>query len=274
MNETKRLSTVYGPVRSWRLGMSLGIDLLNIDSICSFDCVYCQLGRIRRVTAERGLFVSTEQVIRDLEAAGPPPVDAVTFSGNGDPTLALNLGDAIKAVRERVDAPIVVLTNSTLLGDAAVRQDLMAADRVFCKLDAVSNDALRRIDRPAINMDVDEIAENIRRFREEFPGQLAIQTMLLTKPDTAWLERYIKLVGMIGPDEIQLNIPSRPVPTEWVPENRGNHGPRPADYRRLGHPGPSEMEAIAAAIRAGTGIPVLLPPAARSAQEDPNLVNA
>ena len=274
MNETEKLSTVYGPVRSWRLGLSLGIDLLNIDSICSFDCVYCQLGRIRRVTAERGLFVTTEQVIRDLEAMGPPPVDAVTFSGNGEPTLALNLGEAINAVRQRVDAPIVVLTNSTLLGDAAVRRDLMAADRVFCKLDAVSNDALRRIDRPAVNMDVDEIAENIRRFREEFPGQLAIQTMLLTRPDASWIARYNKLVCMIKPDEIQLNVPSRPVPTEWVPENRGNHEARPAEYRRLGHPGPKEMEAIAEAIRRGTGIPGLLPPAARSAEEDPSLVNA
>ncbi|HSI88853.1 MAG TPA: radical SAM protein [Pyrinomonadaceae bacterium] len=263
-----RNSTVYGPVRSWRLGLSLGIDLLFVDSICSFDCVYCQLGRINRLTTKREIFVPTEKVIADLKKAGPPDVDAVTFSGNGEPTLALNLGVVIKAVKALVDAPIVVLTNSSLLGDPAVRRDLMAADKVFCKLDAVSNDALRRIDRPAVNMDIDEIAVNIRRFREEFKGEIALQTMLLSMPAESEIARYAKLVRDIMPDELQLNAPTRPVPVDWDIENRGNHEARLVGYRQLKHPGPVEMLLVAGRIETATGIRVLTPPAKKEKAVD------
>jgi wyosine [tRNA(Phe)-imidazoG37] synthetase (radical SAM superfamily) len=261
-------STVYGPVRSWRLGTSLGIDLLFIDSICSFDCVYCQLGRINRLTTRREIFVPTEQVISDLKAAGPPEVDAVTFSGNGEPTLALNLGEVIREIKSRVKAPIVVLTNSSLLGDPAVRRDLMGADKVFCKLDAVSNDALRRIDRPAVNMDIDEIAANIRRFREEFDGEIAIQTMLLSVPAESEIARYAKLVRDIAPDEIQLNAPTRPIPLSWDLENRGNHDSCSIGYRQLKHPGPVEMQIAASRIESATGIRVLTPPVKKEAAAD------
>ena len=92
-------SCVYGPVNSWRMGKSLGIDLLKVDSICSFACVYCQLGKINRLTDERKLFVPTAEVISELKKSNWREADVITFSGSGEPTLAANLGEAICAAK-------------------------------------------------------------------------------------------------------------------------------------------------------------------------------
>ncbi len=129
---------IYGPVPSWRLGASLGIDLLSREEkICSFDCVYCQLGRTDLLTTDRGLYVATKEVLEEI-AALPPEVriDTLTFSGRGEPTLAANLGDAIEAVKRLRREPVAVLTNSSLIGRRDVRSELEQADILVAKLDA------------------------------------------------------------------------------------------------------------------------------------------
>ena len=160
-------NSIYGPVDSWRLGRSLGVDVLCVDSICSFECVYCQLGKINRVTTERAVFVPTEKVISDLRNADWQSADVITFSGSGEPTLAANLGEIITAIRDLTGKPIAILTNSTLLGDAIVRAEAGLADRVYCKLDAWSEDSLRRVDRPAAGVSLGSIVSGIRQFRKE-----------------------------------------------------------------------------------------------------------
>ena len=92
-------STVYGPVYSWRFGNSLGIDLLMCGPVCSFRCPYCQLGKIGISTLERREFVPTSRVVEDLRDADWRDCDVITFSGNGEPTLAANLGEAIRTVK-------------------------------------------------------------------------------------------------------------------------------------------------------------------------------
>src|SRR5438445_7291041 len=89
--QTTHPSSIYGPVESWRVGKSLGVDLLLQTSICSFNCIYCQLGDIQQKTIERQIYVSTEQVARDLRQSHWEEADIITLSGNGEPTLALNL---------------------------------------------------------------------------------------------------------------------------------------------------------------------------------------
>lgn len=86
------ISSVYGPVPSWRAGKSLGIDLILHTSTCSFNCIYCQLGAIQNVTNIRRLFVSTKQVIDDFFNSNWQSADIITYSGSGEPTLATNLG--------------------------------------------------------------------------------------------------------------------------------------------------------------------------------------
>ena len=101
-------SSIYGPIRSWRLGWSLGVDVLCVDSICSFECVYCQLGKINRVTTGRDIFVSTEKILSDLKNSDWQNADVITFSGSGEPTLAKNLGEIIEKIKELTGKPIVV----------------------------------------------------------------------------------------------------------------------------------------------------------------------
>ncbi len=115
----REMSTIYGPVPSWRLGKSLGVDLITKDKVCSFDCVYCQLGCTKEQSVKRAIFVDTELVKLDLsealEALEEGDVDIITFSGMGESTLASNLDEAIEVVRAITDLPIAILTNASLL---------------------------------------------------------------------------------------------------------------------------------------------------------------
>lgn len=215
-------STVYGPVRSWRVGMSLGVDLLFINSICSFRCLYCQLGKIEDHHAERRIFVSTEKVLRDLEASPWADADIITLSGSGEPTLALNMGEVIQAIKNRTSKPVMVLTNGTTLGDPAVIEELCAADRVAVKLDAPNDRLLKIINQPTPGVTVRSIVEGAKALRQRYRGHLAVQMMFLPF-NKAQLEDFAGLLNEIEPDELQLNTPLRPVPREWFIEARGNH---------------------------------------------------
>jgi wyosine [tRNA(Phe)-imidazoG37] synthetase (radical SAM superfamily) len=217
------ISTVYGPVHSWRLGRSIGIDLLFVDSICSFRCVYCQLGKINVQTMGRRVFVSTERVISDLRASNWQEADVVTFSGSGEPTLAYNLGDAIREVRFFTSKPIIVLTNSTMLGIPSVRQDLCEADRVFCKLDAATDRTLALIGRPMPGITVDGIVKGIGLLRNQFTGHLAVQIML-TRLNLTEVDQFAGQLNRIRPDKVQLNTPLRPTTRMWFRESRGELG--------------------------------------------------
>ncbi|NEQ45273.1 MAG: radical SAM protein [Leptolyngbya sp. SIOISBB] len=203
---------VYGPVRSWRFGQSLGIDLLGAVSTCSFQCRYCQLGTIERLTCDRTEFVPTQQVATELHQMPPAAIDVVTFSGSGEPTLARNLAAVIAVVRQQVRRPIVVLTNGTLLGDRTVRQDLAAVDIVAVKIDAVTAQQWQALNRPATRLNLEAVFAGIMTFREMFKGHLAIQTMVMAPWSQQDEERYKTLIQALSPDEVQLNTPLRPRP--------------------------------------------------------------
>ena len=215
-------SSIYGPVRSWRLGASLGVDLLCVDSICSFRCVYCQLGVINRLTTKRECFVSTAKVLEDLKSSDWQTADVITFSGSGEPTLAANLGEVIDEIKRLTHKPIVVLTNSTLLHDAQVRREISKADKIFCKLDAWSEDVLRRVDHPHEDVSLGSIVSGIFVLRREFARFLAIQTMILKTPNDSEIEKLAEIFHAVKPDEVQLNLPTRPIPQEYFLETRGN----------------------------------------------------
>ena len=125
------MSHVFGPVPSRRLGRSLGIDLVPFKT-CSYDCIYCQLGRTANKTVERKEYVPLDDVLEELDrrlAAGPQP-DYVTLSGSGEPTLYSRLGPLITGIKERTDRPVAVLTNGSLLWDPDVQNSLLGADLV------------------------------------------------------------------------------------------------------------------------------------------------
>jgi len=203
---------VYGPVPSWRLGRSLGIDLLSRPKTCSFDCIYCQLGPTRHRTTRREEFVPTSRVVSELEALPPLEVDFVTFSGMGEPTLAANLGDAIVQVKRRLPWPVAVLTNSSLLTDPRVRAEVCLADLVVAKLDAPDAELFRKVNRPARSIGFQLVLENLRRLREEHRGRLAIQVMLCQE-NCNHASQIAQAIRSLRPDEVQLNTPLRPSST-------------------------------------------------------------
>jgi wyosine [tRNA(Phe)-imidazoG37] synthetase (radical SAM superfamily) len=216
------ISTVYGPVRSWRVGFSLGIDLLCRNSICSFNCTYCQLGSIQVKTNARQLFVPTAKVREDLESSDWRKADIITLSGSGEPSLATNMGEVIEAAGAFTSKPVLVLTNGTLLHLSSVRQELSLADRVYLKLDAASDESLRRVNRPVEGVTLTRIVENAREFRREYSGYFALQ-MMFVHSNRREVEEFAQLIERIRPDEVQVNTPTRPYPDGWYLASRGSH---------------------------------------------------
>lgn len=210
------MNIVYGPVPSWRLGRSLGIDLVSAQGkTCTFDCVYCQLGRTTCFTDQRQVFVETEQLQAELATLPPVETDYVTLSGTGEPTLAANLCEALHLVGEWSalrGLPTAVLTNASLLSRPDVRRDLAHANLVVAKLDAPNGALFQAINRPIAGVTWTQMVEGIRAFRQEFDGRLALQMMFIAA-NRARTTEMAALAHSLNPDEVQLNTPLRPSPT-------------------------------------------------------------
>ena len=215
-------TTVYGPVKSWRFGRSLGIDPILDISTCSFNCVYCQLGEIQHVTMEQRHYVATDRIVAELEQVDWDGVDVVTLSGSGEPTLALNIDEIIDAIHRIGNKPVMVLTNSTWLGDGATQARLMKADTVACKLDASNDATLQKVNRPADGVTLSSIVDGIKSFRAVYTGKLALQCMLMPM-NRSIVHELSELIREIQPDEVHLNTPRRPKPRSWYLGARGNH---------------------------------------------------
>jgi wyosine [tRNA(Phe)-imidazoG37] synthetase (radical SAM superfamily) len=211
-------TTVYGPVASWRLGRSLGVDLLNSDTkICNYDCVYCQLGKTGAYQTGRQEFVSLDKLRQDLEAVKGVEADYVTFSGMGEPTLAANLGEAISTAREILGLPVAVITNASFIKDEQVRRELALADTVIAKLDAADDQMLAQMNHPAEGIKLAPILQGLQMFRLEYSGRLVIDIMLTdnNKSQLFNLNYYAK---MMMPQQVQLNTPRRPSPCQALPD--------------------------------------------------------
>jgi len=206
------MGIVYGPVPSWRLGRSLGVDAVSsVGKTCSFDCTYCQLGRTVHPLTERRCFVDPVDLRRELDQLGSVPLDTVTFSGVGEPTLALNLAELVAVARERFDQPVAVLTNSSLMMREGVQRDLALFDIVVAKVDAPDEPLFRQINRPVISDSLENILQAIQRFRQTFAGRLALQ-MMFTPANGERAAEMADIARRLQPDEVQLNTPLRPSP--------------------------------------------------------------
>lgn len=205
---------LFGPVPSRRLGMSLGIDLIP-HKICSLNCVYCECGATTRLTRERDEYVPVEEVYQELKdyfKHNPDP-DYFTFSGAGEPTLHKDIGEVIAFIKElRPGIPVAVLTNATLFADAEVRKELMQADLVLPSLDAATDLALRRINRPARNFSAADYVDGLVRFSEEFKGEIWLEILVLPGYNDGEenLNALVDAAWKIKPHRVQLNSLDRP----------------------------------------------------------------
>jgi wyosine [tRNA(Phe)-imidazoG37] synthetase (radical SAM superfamily) len=210
-------SIIYGPVSSWRLGRSLGIDIVSTkNKVCSFDCIYCQLGRTVRPMVRRREFVSLSDLARELESVGEIAIDYATFSGVAEPTLASNLASAIGLVGSTLGVPVAVLTNSSLMPREDVRQELVQADVVVAKIDAPDETLFRQINRPWTRYSLAQIIEAIRLFRSEYRGKLALQ-MMFVDANKSYADAMARIARELSPDEVQINTPLRPCPVRPLP---------------------------------------------------------
>ncbi|MDE6835678.1 MAG: radical SAM protein [Muribaculaceae bacterium] len=224
-------STIFGPIHSRRLGVSLGVNLMPSDGkVCSFDCVYCEAGYNSQGAGKSGL-PSREKVREDLENklsemhANGEPLDVITFSGNGEPTLHPDFEGVIDdtlALRDRYypEAKVSVLTNSTRIFDPAVARALKRVDNNILKLDSAIDPTMRLIDQPqSKEFTVERLVEALKQFE----GTGIIQTMLLrgehngrridnTTPEE--IAALIEAYRAIKPAEVMLYSLDRSTPEE------------------------------------------------------------
>ena len=206
-------SVLYGPVPSRRLGFSLGVDLLPFKT-CSMDCVYCQLGASAATTVGRRDFVSVRTVLAQIRRAlaSGARIDAVTFSGSGEPTLHASIGAIIRGIKRMTAIPVVVLTNSFALARPDVRRALRPADIVVPSLDAATDAVFRRVNRPHAGLTAAGVIAGLAAFRREFRGQIWLEIMLVLglNDGPRHLAKLKAAVDLIRPDRVQLNTVVRP----------------------------------------------------------------
>ncbi len=207
---------IYGPVKSRRLGLSLGISLTPYKA-CSFDCVYCQLGRTTLKTGQRKEYVKESEIIAELKAwlkdnrSQAKKLKFITFSGFGEPTLNLKFPGLIKKIKKLTKAKVCVITNSAHLTSVAVRKGLSNADLIVPSLDAATQSAFEKIDRPVTKIKIANIISGLAKLRKSFRGKIWLEIMLVKDVNDSWeeIKKLKEAVGQINPDKIQLNSPVR-----------------------------------------------------------------
>jgi len=205
---------LFGPVPSRRLGMSLGIDLIP-KKVCSLNCVYCEVGKTTKLTTDRMEYVKYDQVIAELKQfmSNDPKIDYITFSGSGEPTLNSRIGDVLNFIkREYPGVKTAILTNGTLLFDQKLRTELLQADAILPSLDAASQSAFEKIDRPDSNLKIETYIQGLIDLRNEYKGKIWLEIFLLKDYNDSKEELNLlkDAILKINPDSVQLNTLDRP----------------------------------------------------------------
>ncbi|MDO8885623.1 radical SAM protein [Candidatus Oleimmundimicrobium sp.] len=208
------MNYVYGPVPSRRLGFSLGVDIIPF-KICSYDCIYCQLGKTTLKTVERKAYVSSQDVLEELALYSSEfkgQIDYIAFSGSGEPTLNSEIGKMIRGAKNLTSIPVAVLTNGSIFFNKDVREDLMEADVVLPSLDAITSSIFQAVNVPCPSLKIRDIIEGLCSFIREFKGEVWLEVLLCRgiNDGEKELERIKEAVELIKPNKVQLNTVVRP----------------------------------------------------------------
>lgn len=203
---------IYGPVPSRRLGLSLGVDIVP-PKVCTFDCVYCQLGRTTKKTVRRFASVDFKQFEQELTAAlsGKPQPECVTIAGSGEPTLSTDISRCIRIIKKHTGLPVVVITNASLFSRREVVEHVKKADIIIPSLDAASDHAFKEVNRPHKSIGLDAMTKGLANLRKHFSGRIFLEVMLVKGMNDSVrdAERLAAVIPRIQPDKIQLVIPER-----------------------------------------------------------------
>lgn len=229
MNMTNEIKMIaFGPVPSRRLGQSLGIN--NIPpKICTYSCIYCQIGRTLNMHANQQVFYKPKEILKDVKnkvkeaKSKKEPIDYLAFVPDGEPTLDINLGEEIEMLNS-LGIKIAVITNASLLWKKDVRDALCKADWVSLKIDAITQGIWQRIDRPYKSLKLDKILEGISEFSRTFDGDLITETMLIQDVNDAVkeLEKVADFIAELNPKKSYISIPIRP-PAEKLVKPANEH---------------------------------------------------
>jgi wyosine [tRNA(Phe)-imidazoG37] synthetase (radical SAM superfamily) len=204
---------VYGPVPSRRLGRSLGVDLVPY-KVCSYDCIYCQLGRTKQKTIERKPYIPAKKILDQVYQKLKQGIraDYITLAGSGEPTLNSEIGALIHDIKKHTEIPVAVLTNGSLLGNSQVRESIMEADVALPSLDAHDQGGFETINRPDSEIKFETMVEGLISFRMEYSGEIWLEVFILdginaTETDAIrfkdWIER-------VNPQKVHINTAVRP----------------------------------------------------------------
>ena len=211
ISAAKKREYIFGPVPSRRLGRSLGVDLVPFKT-CTYDCIYCQLGRTINKTTQRKEWVPIDIVIDQLKTKLSSKPDYITLSGSGEPTLFSRLEELIMRIKDITDIPVAVLTNGSLLWQPEVRNALKSVDLVVPSLDAGSSQMFQYVNRPYRDIAFDKMLEGLVKFRDEYTGKYWLEVFLIagvTTPETE-INRLKTCISSIHPDKVQVNTVTRP----------------------------------------------------------------
>ncbi len=216
MKSGDEIMKAYGPVPSRRLGKSLGIN--NIPpKICTYSCVYCQLGATIKTQVDRREFYKIDDLLKDIKRKvkeaekNRETIDYLSFVPDGEPTLDINLGKEIKLLKP-LGIKIAVITNASLLWREDVRNDLLKADWVSLKIDSVNEKTWHKIDRPHRSLKLKGILEGMLEFAHIFEGELATETMLIQgiNDNDKEIMAVANFLSELKPDKAYIAIPTRP----------------------------------------------------------------
>ncbi|MEM0240597.1 MAG: radical SAM protein [Candidatus Nezhaarchaeales archaeon] len=212
----------FGPVPSRRLGRSLGINNV-LWKTCTYSCVYCQLGRTNCMFIERRAFYEPKQVLAQVEKKIKEAklrgerIDYITFAPSGEPTLDVNLGKEISLLKS-LGYPIAVITNASLLWRSDVREDLLDADYLSFKVDAISRGLWKCINRPHGDLELGDILDGIKDLSKTFKGSLVSETMLIDsinyEGELLRIANFLKSLSKLN--KAYIAIPTRPPAEKWV----------------------------------------------------------
>jgi wyosine [tRNA(Phe)-imidazoG37] synthetase (radical SAM superfamily) len=203
----------FGPVPSRRLGFSLGVDIIP-GKYCSFDCIYCQLGKTTQKEVERRSFSDPDLIVKEVlkRTEEGRRTDFITLSGSGEPTLSADIGEIIRAMKRRTSTPVAVITNGSLLFREDVVSEIGPADVVLPSLDATGDAGFELINRPHPALSFDQLVEGLRMFRRAYKGKIWLEIMLIKDINNGveYLAIFKQIVSRLGVDRVQLNTVVRP----------------------------------------------------------------
>ncbi len=223
MEDEKNLEMIaFGPVPSRRLGQSIGINIIP-PKICTYSCIYCQLGRTHTLRMTRQPFYKPQKIVASAKLKiqksqeKKEAVKYLTFSADGEPTLDSNLGEEIELLKT-LGIKIAVITNSSLIWNKDVRDDLLKADLVSLKIDTVDKEIWHRINRPHGLLQLRDILNGISEFSNSFTGDLVTETMLIqdANDDVEGLAKVADFIAGISPKRSYISVPIRPPAESWV----------------------------------------------------------